>query len=192
MWTCPDCGRQFNSPQGWHSCIPRATVEAFLEGKPPGVVEAFHRLEEILRRLGPIEVEPVKSRIALKARTTFAGATFTKSQVRVGFVLARVVDDPRLKVESFGGRHVHTLIVTSPGELDDAAIRELLAEATGSAPRAPAKGSGDTRRRAGKGARPWVVPDVGVALRKNGEVAESAPRCRRGLQVGLIRGGSDA
>jgi hypothetical protein len=45
-----------------------------------------------------------------------AGATFTKSTMRAGFVLARVIYDPRLKVESYGGRYVHSLELTDAAQ----------------------------------------------------------------------------
>lgn len=129
MWTCPACGRQFVTAKVWHSCMPRRGVDETLAGRPEGVVAAYHAFEAIVRDLGPIQVEPLKSRIGFKARATFAGATFTKSTMRAGFVLARVLIDPRLKVESYGGRHVHTLEVTDPAQLGDADVQSWLAEA---------------------------------------------------------------
>jgi hypothetical protein len=129
MWTCPDCGRQFVTPKGWHSCIPRRSVDEVLAGKHAAVIEAYQRLEAMMRELGPVEVEPLKSRIGFKAGTTFVSVSFTKSALRVGMVLGRMVDDPRLKVESYGGRHVHALKVTDLAQLDDADLRAWLAEA---------------------------------------------------------------
>lgn len=128
MWTCPDCGRQFHNVNNAHSCMARIGVEDHLAGKAPGVSEAYHRFEAMVREIGPITVEPLKSRIAFKARTTFAGLTFTKGTLRTGWVLARRVDDPRLKVDTYGGRHVHTLEVTAPEQLTDD-IRPWLEEA---------------------------------------------------------------
>lgn len=128
MWTCPDCGRQFHTPNGWHSCTIGRDVDQHLAGKPQGVVDAYHALEAMVREIGPITVEPLKSRIGFKARSTFAGATFTATTLRAGFALARRLDDPRFKVESFGGRHVHTMPVTDLAQLDDE-FREWLIEA---------------------------------------------------------------
>jgi hypothetical protein len=129
MWTCPDCGRQFATANGWHSCMPRRGVDEMLSGKEPRVSAAFSALEAMVRELGPVQVEPLKTRIGFKAGSTFLSATFTKSVMRVGIVLARVVDDPRLKVDSYGGRRVHTLEVTDPADLDDEDVRTWLAEA---------------------------------------------------------------
>ena len=119
MWTCPDCGRQFHNANNAHSCVARVGVDEHLAGKPAGVADAYHRFEALVREIGPIQVEPLKSRIAFKARTTFAGATFTRTTLRAGWVLARRVDDPRLKIDTYGGRHVHTLEVTGPEQLTD-------------------------------------------------------------------------
>ena len=128
MWTCPGCGRQFHSPNASHSCVSGAAVDLHLAGKPPGVVDAYRRFEAMVRELGPVTVEPLKSRIGFKARTTFSGATFSQSTLRAGFVLARKLDDPRLKVESYGGRHVHTMEVTDPAQITEG-FRAWLAEA---------------------------------------------------------------
>ena len=128
MWTCPDCGRQFHNANAQHSCIARTAVELHLVGKPQEIVEAYRRFAAMVRELGPITVEPLKTRIGFKARSTFAGATFTRTTLRAGFVLARRLDDPRLRVDSYGGRHVHTLEVTDPTELTDD-LRDWLAEA---------------------------------------------------------------
>lgn len=119
MWTCPDCGRQFHNVNNAHSCMARTGVEEHLAGKSAGVVDAYRALEAMVREIGPITVEPLKSRIAFKARTTVAGATFTKSTMRAGFVLARRLNDPRLKVDTYGGRHVHTMEVADPAQLTD-------------------------------------------------------------------------
>ena len=119
MWTCPKCGRQFLNPNGWHSCIQRGGVEGHLAGKPDGVAEAYRKVEAMVREIGPVEVESLKSRIGFKARATFGGATFTASSMRVGFILARRIDDPRLRVESYSGRHGHSLEVTDPSQLTD-------------------------------------------------------------------------
>lgn len=128
MWTCPNCGRQFHNINNAHSCMARIGVEEHLAGRPVGVAEAYRRFEAMVREIGPITVEPLKSRIAFKARTTFAGATFTNKTLRAGFVLARRLDDPRLKVDTYGGRHVHTLEVSEPTQLTDD-LRDWLAEA---------------------------------------------------------------
>ncbi|HYM52877.1 MAG TPA: DUF5655 domain-containing protein [Candidatus Dormibacteraeota bacterium] len=129
MWTCPDCGREFVTAKVWHSCMPRRELQEILAGRPAGLIAAYHRLEALIRELGPVQVEPLKTRIGLKAGSTFVSATFTKSAMRVGIVLSRAVDDPRLRVESYGGRHVNALKVTDAAELDDPDVRGWLAEA---------------------------------------------------------------
>jgi len=128
MWICPDCGRQFHIPNSWHSCTSGRKVEHHLAGKSPKVVDAYHKFEAMVREIGPIKVEPLKSRIGFKARSTFAGASFTQSTLRAGFVLARRLEDPRLHVDSYGSRRVHILEVTDPAQLPDD-LRAWLAEA---------------------------------------------------------------
>jgi hypothetical protein len=69
MWTCPDCGRQFVTAKVWHTCIPRRGADEMLNGKPAGVIAAIHALDAMLRELGPVQVEPLKSRIGFNAES---------------------------------------------------------------------------------------------------------------------------
>ena len=69
MWTCPTCGRQFLNAKGWHSCLPSEALEDVMAGKPPGLADAYRKLEAMATEIGPIRVEVLKSRIAFKART---------------------------------------------------------------------------------------------------------------------------
>jgi len=83
------------------------------------------------RALKPPWPSPCPGNPGRPLRVTYrlAGATFTKSTMRAGFVLARVINDPRLKVESYGGRQVHSLELADAAQVNDADVRRLLAEA---------------------------------------------------------------
>ena len=71
MWTCPRCDARFVQKNSSHSCV-RRTVEDFLADKPAAAVALFERLVAEVRRLGPVTLHPVKTRIALMVEVRFA------------------------------------------------------------------------------------------------------------------------
>jgi hypothetical protein len=95
MWVCPRCGRQFRNKNQWHSCI-RFKVEDHFIGKPERLLLIFNFLLEKLRTFGPVRVDAVKTGINLGARAHFAGVQVRKGWLNVGFVLDRVVSDPKI------------------------------------------------------------------------------------------------
>ena len=86
----------------------------------PSVVKLYRRLERMVRKCGPVTVSPVKTSIGFKARTTVAGVRFEKEGLRVGFLLARRLENPRfVKVQSISPRnHEHVFRVREPKDLD--------------------------------------------------------------------------
>jgi len=71
LWSCPRCGRRFAHSNQSHSCGPYS-VESFLEGKRPAVVELFTSFVEVVRSCGPVALAPAKTRIGFQARLIFA------------------------------------------------------------------------------------------------------------------------
>ena len=119
-WHCPQCGREFRTRNQWHSCVSY-TVEGHFEGKPPELREAFERLVGELRRLGPVRVDAVKTGINLAGRAHFGGVRVQTDRLRVGFLLGRQLDDPRiLRTERLGPALVgHSVAVRSPANVDE-------------------------------------------------------------------------
>ena len=54
-----------------HSCV-RRSLEDFLADKPPRAVKLFERLVDEVRRIGPVTLHPVKTRVALMVEVRFA------------------------------------------------------------------------------------------------------------------------
>jgi hypothetical protein len=120
LWTCPKCGRRFVSRNIWHACGDYS-VERFLEGKGLRARELFDRFEALVAACGPYEVAPAKTRVAFMGRVRFASVTTVSDRgMTIAFGLPRALSDPRIrKVERIGPTwYVHTMRVTSPGELD--------------------------------------------------------------------------
>jgi len=70
MWTCPNCGHQFFNKNQSHSC-GAYTVEDFLRGKSVKSVELFDFFLSEYRKIGPFELHPVKTRVALLTKMRF-------------------------------------------------------------------------------------------------------------------------
>ncbi len=102
----------------------------------PEVRAAFDRVLAAVSALGPVDVLPEKSRIALPARRSFAAFMPRRRWLNGHLVLARQIVSPRfLRVQELSPHNVvHTFRLTSPADVD-AQFVTWLAEATGSAPR---------------------------------------------------------
>jgi hypothetical protein len=121
LWTCPKCGHRFVTRNLWHSCSNYSLDDHF-EGKDPVVRKVFNKLLAMIRKCGPVEVIPQKSRIAIQARVRFAGGVARKSWFDAALWLTRRAEHSCLRrVETFGpksyGLHFRLM---RPEDLDDA------------------------------------------------------------------------
>jgi hypothetical protein len=64
MWTCPKCKHKFYNKNQSHSC-GNCTVEDFLRGKTESAIELFKYFISEYRKIGEIELHPVKTRVVL-------------------------------------------------------------------------------------------------------------------------------
>jgi Domain of unknown function (DUF5655) len=129
LWTCPQCQRQFANQRQSHACA-RHTLAEHLEGKSPEVVVLYHRLETVIQSLGPVIVNPEKTRIAFQVRMSFAAVTLKQQWIDGHVVLARRLESPRFRrIETISPRnHVHSFRVCVPGDIDEEFV-SWLAEA---------------------------------------------------------------
>jgi hypothetical protein len=120
LWTCPRCRRRFANANQTHAC-GRWTLERHLEGRPPQTVEIVERVLATARAIGPVEVIPEKTRIALAARMSFAALMVRKRWVDGHVVLARRHESPRFtRIETFSPRnHLHAFRLIAPADVDD-------------------------------------------------------------------------
>ena len=70
MWTCPKCRHQFFNKNQSHSC-GGYTVDDFLSGKPAKSIELFNFFLGEYHKIGPFELHPVKTRVALLTKMRF-------------------------------------------------------------------------------------------------------------------------
>ena len=120
LWTCPQCGNTFATPNQWHSC-GRFDLEAHFEGATEEVELLYQKFAEMVRSCGPVRIIPQETRIAFQVRIPFASLTPHKSHVVGGLILDAPIESPRFtKVESLGPRtHAHSFKLEKLEELDD-------------------------------------------------------------------------
>jgi hypothetical protein len=121
MWTCPKCERTFANRNQVHTCTPLGDLDRHFARTAPEVRGTFDRVLEAARELGPFDVLPEKTRIALHARMSFAAFTPRRNWLSGHLVLARRVNSPRfLRVETVSPRNVvHAFRLSSEAEIDN-------------------------------------------------------------------------
>lgn len=119
-WRCPACGRELRAPGQAHACRARSIDEHFA-GRPAPLREAFDALVAACLPEPPVRVEPLRTTIHLTAGRVFATVTPRRDTLKVSVLLGRMVDDPRIaRHEALStSRHVHTLLLRGPAEVDD-------------------------------------------------------------------------
>jgi len=120
MWTCPECGRTFANRRQTHTCAPLRTLDEHFAGLDPAVRRTFDAVLEVVRSLGPVDVLPERTRIALHRRMSFAAFRPHRHWLDGHVVLARELRSPRFRrVTTFSPRNVlHEFRLTSPEEVD--------------------------------------------------------------------------
>ena len=75
----------------------------------------------MIQGLGPVIVNPEKTRIAFQVRMSFAAVMLKRQWIDGHVVLARRLESPRFRrIETISPRnHVHSFRLTSPDEIDE-------------------------------------------------------------------------
>ena len=128
LWVCPRCGHQLAGRNMWHSC-GIYDLEHHFEKRPPKVRDLFDGLRAFIEDLGPVTVEPQKTRIVFLVRVRFAGVIVQSSGLKTHFWLTRPVEDQRFRIDQYApNTFVHNFKLTEPGQLDRQ-LKTLLREA---------------------------------------------------------------
>ncbi len=117
-WTCPECKKKFRNRNQWHSCHI-LSVEDHLKKKSENVQETVVELLKHVQKFGPIEINPVKSTIQVKAGATFLSIKPKKDYVELEFQLGEKLDDFPIHraVRISGNRVLHFVFVESPEDI---------------------------------------------------------------------------
>lgn len=121
LWTCPECGHRFVTPNMWHSCSSY-TLDHHFSDSAPHVRATFDRFVELIERNGPVTVIPQKTRIAIQVKVRFAGCVVRKRWLLPHLWMTRRVEHPHLRrTEVFGPRsYGHQFRFDAPDEMDGA------------------------------------------------------------------------
>jgi hypothetical protein len=119
LWKCPTCARRFANRNQSHFCSSY-TLQAHLANKTPQSVALFRHFAKLVKRCGPVRINPEKTRIAFQVRMSFTAVTLGREALVGHVVLARRLDSPRFtKIEQFSPHnHVHSFRFSSPEEMD--------------------------------------------------------------------------
>jgi uncharacterized protein DUF5655 len=121
LWACPKCKRQFVTTNMPHSC-GKYSVEAFLENKSQHAVSLYKRFDALVRKCGPTEIAPAKTRIGFQVRMIFAAVNkLSDRALYAHVVLTRRLESPRFKkIEMMTAKcYVHHFRIESISELDN-------------------------------------------------------------------------
>jgi Domain of unknown function (DUF5655) len=127
MWTCPICGRTFANRNQTHTCAALGDLDRHFAKSDPAVRAVFDRVVAAVSALGPVEVLPEKTRIALHVRMSFAAFTPRRHWLDGHLVLAREAADDRFRrVQVFSkGNVLHEFRLTSVDDVDAAFVAYL-------------------------------------------------------------------
>jgi len=93
MWTCPKCNHQFYNKNQSHSC-GSYTADDFLNGKPAEMIDLFNYFLSEYREIGPFELHPVKTRVALLTKMRFCSVNkISSNHIDIHLVLTGLFDD---------------------------------------------------------------------------------------------------
>ena len=117
LWRCPRCERRFASRNLYHACGD-FSLDAHFAGKAPVVRRLFDAMWRRLRAIGPVRVEPQKTRIVFTVRMRFVAVTPRRSSLPGHLLLTRRVPSPRLRPEGVGGLVLHRFRLERIDDLD--------------------------------------------------------------------------
>ena len=93
MWTCPKCQHQFYNKNQSHSC-GNFTIDDFLRGKPAESADLFNFFLDEYREIGPFELHPVKTRVALLTKMRFCAVNkIGADHIDIHLVLTQLFED---------------------------------------------------------------------------------------------------
>ena len=119
LWTCPNCGRQFERQRQAHSCRPFA-LEQHFKGKEAGKL-LYEALKNALeKQIGSFKIESLECCIHFVSTSTFAAVKIFKNKIRVDFALSRSVESERFhqSVQMSAYRFLYYIDVMKEAEID--------------------------------------------------------------------------
>lgn len=125
-WTCPECGKSFRNPNQWHSCHI-LDLGDHLRHKPQKIQALVYDLLAQIETFGPIELNPVKSAIQVKAGATFLSIKPKSEYIELEFQLGQEIDQfpVHRTVRISRNRALHFMNIDSDEDINDQLIAWL-------------------------------------------------------------------
>ena len=125
-WTCPDCGKSFRNLNQWHSCYT-LNLEDHLRNKPEAIRNVVYDLLTEVGQFGPIELNPVKSVIQVKAGATFLSIKPKKDFIELEFQLGEEIDQfpVHRTIRISRNRVLHFLYIQNLEDINDQLLQWL-------------------------------------------------------------------
>jgi Domain of unknown function (DUF5655) len=129
-WVCPNCDREFASPNQAHVCVPGIATDDLLARHPRWVSEIYGAVIGHLKTLGPVHEDAVNVGIFLKSDRKIASFRPRVRSVLLSFFLPYELNDPRIAraLPVAAGRIAHMINLTSADQVDNQ-LQEWLTEA---------------------------------------------------------------
>ena len=131
MWTCPKCHHQFYNKNQSHSC-GAYTVDDFLKGKSEKGIALFHCFLDEYGKIGPFELHPVKTRVALLTKMRFCAINKVGTNyIDIHLVLTQLFDEAECfyKIDNLANRFfVHHARLFDESDINDK-LRKYMAMA---------------------------------------------------------------
>lgn len=126
LWTCPQCGRQFERRNQSHSCRPFA-LEKHFEKKPYGKMLYEQLRQTLQKQVGDFKVESLECCIHFVSTSTFVAVKIFKDKIRIDFTLSRSVKSARFHqaVQMSVHRFLYYVDIKTPVEIDDELVQWL-------------------------------------------------------------------
>lgn len=120
LWTCPQCGRQFERTGQSHSCRPFPLKQHF-DGKPRGRLLFGKFKQAFKKRTGSFKIESLACCIHFVSTFTFAAVKILKDKIRVDFSLDCKIKRKRIQksVRMSANRCLYYVDVNSDNEIDE-------------------------------------------------------------------------
>lgn len=125
-WICPECGKSFKNKNQWHSCYT-LRLEDHIRNRPKNIQKLVHKLISIVRSFGPVELNPVKSVIQVKAGATFLSIKPKNEYIELEFQTGKKIDEfpVHRSVRISGNRVLHFLYLQAIKDIDQQIISWL-------------------------------------------------------------------
>ncbi len=99
-WQCSICERYFSKKNQFHSCELYSIQNHHLKKATPDTIQLYNTLINQIKKFGPIDIEPLKSIIAIKRNSQFCSIQIQKNALKLKFRLFSTFSSSRFSATS--------------------------------------------------------------------------------------------